>query len=67
MPLGSGPITPSIRDGSAFGWRCQWRGGTNRPGVTTTAIRLAPSQCGYSSDGAAAGVVSQDPLASGST
>ena len=46
MPLGSGPVTPSIRDGSAFGWRCQWRGGTNRPGVTTAAISLAPPAYG---------------------
>jgi hypothetical protein len=61
MPLGSGPVTPSIHDGSAFGWRRQWRGGTNRPGVTTTAISLAPSPYGYRSNGAAVGVISEDP------
>src|SRR5262252_4397860 len=61
MPLGSGPVTPSIRDGSAFGWRYQWRGGTNRPGVTTTAISLAPSPYGYRSNGAAVCVISEDP------
>lgn len=61
MPLGSDPVTPSIRDGSAFGRRYQWRGGTNRPGVTSTAIGLAPSPYGYRSNSAAVCVISEDP------
>jgi hypothetical protein len=43
------PCHTFYRDGSAFGWWYQWRGGTNRPGVTTTAISLAPSPYGYRS------------------
>ena len=46
------PCHTFYRDGSAFGWQYQWRGGTNRPGVTTTAISLAPSPYGYRSNGA---------------
>ena len=64
-------VTPSVRDGSPFGWHCQWRGGTNRPSVTTHIVRFSapprsenPKEVADSLKGYLTGVVSASSLVS---